>query len=144
MAHWYLLIDPGIATVRSAGWRSVIGPGPSTPLDVSSLNLPSRCFSATLAGTVRSDHFLTRDEAHDSLPKKCLGVRPDQVCGSLECLPGITSLRPDQICGGDRRRAVLGHHTVDEDLSSGGDTVPNEVGCVAQHPVCQADVRHLP
>jgi len=28
-----LLIDPGVATDYYAGWRTVTGPGPSSPLD---------------------------------------------------------------------------------------------------------------
>src|SRR5664280_426749 len=85
------------------------------------------------AHAAQSGSRLTRDEVHDALRQEWLGVRTDQLGGTLERLPRIKPKRSDQIGGGDRRRAVLRHHAMDEDPLSGGDTVRDEVGRVGQY-----------
>src|SRR5664279_1135687 len=59
---------PALPPCPSAGWRSVIGPGPSTPLDVSPLNLPNGCVSARWPSRlVHSVLCLPKTEVHDAL-----------------------------------------------------------------------------
>src|SRR5664280_897886 len=71
---------PALPPCPSVGWRSVIGPGPSTPLDVSPLKLRSGCVSARWPSRlVHSVLRLPRTDVHDALRQEALGVRADQL-----------------------------------------------------------------